>query len=115
MRIATPTCHVLRAGALLAEPREGVVAGVMAIRPGRRHCVLADQLHAGELGLCLAQRWVRIEPAGLSHLAPAECAGAQPAEGHEVVSGLVAVGPVDLEDRRSAVGVDSRGGEVLTA
>jgi hypothetical protein len=69
-------------------------------------CVLADQRHVHEPGLLRAQRRRRIEPARHARLAATVRARAQPAKRDEVVDRGVAVGPVDGQGRRGAIGVD---------
>src|SRR5918999_4976415 len=113
VRLAGPARRVLRAGALVAQSLERVEARVMPVAPRRGDGVLADELEIGELGLDGRQRRLRVEPSGLTRFSTTERTRAEPAQRHEVVAGDVAVGPLDLELRRLAVGVDAPRREVL--
>ena len=84
-----------RARAAVAQQRERVVAGVVAVAPGRADGVAADELDVDEPGLLVGERRRRVQPAGQARLAAAVRAGAQPAQRARVVGGPVAVGPVD--------------------
>ena len=65
VRLCRAPCDVLVAGAVRAEPLEGVVAGVVAVGPRRADRVLADQLDVDQSGLVRASAWApnRASPA----------------------------------------------------
>src|SRR3954452_4270032 len=85
------------AWAALAQQCERVVAGAMAVRPGRRDRVVADELDVDHPGLLLGEHRVRVEPARHAGLAAAMGARAKPPQRREVVPGRVTVLPDDVE------------------
>ena len=94
--------HISRSGG------ERVVAGVVAVAPGRGDRVLADELEVDEPRLLGGQLRRGVEPARQTRLAAAERARAQPAEGHRVVARPMAVPPLEVERAGGAIGVDRR-------
>src|SRR4051794_38676394 len=108
------TSGALDAWATVAQDRERVVAGVVPVAPLRRDGIAPDEVNVDHPGLLRSERGPRVEPARHAGLATAVGARAEPAERNEVVDGLVAVLPRDLERPALAVGVDLRrhgGGE----
>src|SRR4029453_3313627 len=75
-----------RARAAVPQQRECVVAGVVAVAPGRSDRVVADEMDVDHAGLLVGERRVRIEPAGHAHLAATVGARAEPAERREGVA-----------------------------
>src|SRR4029079_8329076 len=85
-----------RARAAVPQQRERVVAGVVAVAPGRSDRVVPDEVDVDHAGLLVGERGVGVEPARHAHLAATVGARAQPAERREVVAGRVAVLPDDV-------------------
>jgi ABC-2 type transport system ATP-binding protein len=90
----------------MAQQRECVVAGVMAVAPGRRDGVITDELEIHHPGLLRRERRSAVEPAGEPRLATAVCAWTEPTERGQLVAGGVAIRPFDIERASLAIGVD---------
>src|SRR5215217_77335 len=102
--IACSARGVLRARALLAQPRERVKARVMAVAPLRCDRIAADAVDGRHLRLGRGERRVRVKPTGYACLAAAVRARTQPTQGLEVVRGYVPVRPLESERALCAVG-----------
>src|SRR5712671_3820370 len=72
--------RALGAGAPIAQQPEGVVAGVVAVGPGGREGVLADEGDVGQGRLLGGEGRGGVEPTRQPRLATAERAGAEPAQ-----------------------------------
>src|SRR3954466_15555849 len=108
------TSGALGAWTTVAQDAKRAVAGVVPVAPLRRDGIAPDEVDVDHPGLLRCEGGPRVEPAGHACLAAAIGARAEPAERDEVVDGLVAVLPRDLERPALAVGVDLRrhgGGE----
>src|SRR6478736_1059860 len=90
----------------VAQHREGVIAGVVAVGPGGGDRIAADHRDVHQPGLLFGQDRTAVEPAGHPCLAATECARAEPAKGGRVVGRGVTVVPGDLETAGAAIRVD---------
>jgi hypothetical protein len=82
---------------------------MVAVAPGRRERVRADELDVDEAGLLGRQRRRAVEPARQAGFASTVCAWAQPAERDGVEARRVTVGPLDVEPTGGSVGVKADG------
>ena len=101
------------AGAAIAEHGERVIAGVMAVTPGRGDRVLADQLQVHEPGLLGGEGRPRVEPARHARLSSAVGARTEPAQARRSERRDVAVRPADLEGSGGPIGMDPGGGRAI--
>ena len=97
-------------GTRTAVTQEGVrvIAGVVAVPPGGRDRVAANEDDIHEPGLLVAEGRAAVEPAGHARLTSTERARAEPAKSHGVEDGLVPVRPAKLEATGRPIGVDGR-------
>ena len=102
------TGRTFGARASLAQERERVVAGVVAVAPGRREGVVPDEVDVDQLDLLWRERGRCIEPTRKAGLAAAERARAKPAQVERAKGRLVPVRPLELEGARASIRVDLR-------